>query len=617
MKLLSLKNHQQETQLFQSRSFLLLSTFLLSLLLIILRLIYLQGIEHQFYKTLSRQNVVDIIPIAPKRGLIFDRHGKLLAKNTPSFSLVVIPEQVQHLNQTVHALSQWLPVDETDLKQFRRQLKQHRRYEPVTLKSTLSEQAMNQFYVNRYLYPGVDVQANLIRHYPAAANTAHLVGYVGRLNAADMKQLDLTRYAGTQVIGRSGIEKQFESTLHGTPGSEEVEIDASGRIVRTLHKAPPIAGKNLYLTIDSDLEAKIYGILQDKPGAVVVVNPQNGEILALVSNPSYDPNLFVNGISKIDYQALLHADNQPLIDRTIHAEFAAASTVKPFYAIEGLDTETITPTTRIYDRGWYQIPHTEHIYHDWVPHGHGWTNVSKAIMVSCDIFFYHLADQLGRDSLASILERFGFGHPTQIDLPFEKKGLIPSNAWKLSQKGESWYPGDTINLGIGQGYLLATPLQLAMATAALSMHGQYYKPKLILKTQADHQKIQEEPNTLLSEIKLNHNWVWDTVISAMHDVIFDPQGTAVYFGRHPPYSAAGKTGTAQIYGHTRDEYEIRTNLPKRLRNNQLFIGFAPVEHPEIAIAVIIEHDGSAPRVARQVMDAYFEEKAHENEQLSP
>jgi penicillin-binding protein 2 len=608
MKSISLKNHFKETRLFQGRALALLSLFLLCILLICARLIYLQLVEHKRYKTLSLQNVVDQRPIPPKRGLIYDRYGRLIANNIPSYSLTLIPDQIQDINTTIDHLKKIIQLSSTDLKAFHRQLKLHHRYEPVTLKLNLSSQEVSRFYVNRYLYPGVDIRATLMRQYPYGADTGHIIGYVGRINNDDLERLDPDNYAGTQVIGRTGIEKTFEETLHGKVGQETVEMDASGKVIRSLHTDTPVAGNDLYLSIDIALQHRIFKILGKRAGAVIVVAPYSGEILALVSNPSFDPNAFINGISYKAYQALMKAPQHPLIDRTVHGEFAAASTIKPFYAIAGLDSKTITAKTQIYDRGWFTIPNTKHVFHDWSAHGHGWTNVSKAIMESCDTFFYNLAYQLGLDRMANILHRFGFGEKTQIALPHEQSGLVPSDTWKRAVKGHPWYAGDTINAGIGQGYMLTTPIQLAMATASLATRGLRFKPQLVIQTKDTHGAAKPIASTPLSPIKLQHHWVWQTVINAMKAVIFDPRGTGLHFGRHPAYSAAGKTGTAQVYGHTRDEYNVRTNLPKRLRNNQLFTGFAPVEHPEIAIAVVIEHDGSASHIARQVMDAYFEEK---------
>lgn len=607
MAKLNVKQHWREVRLFQNRCIVLSIIILIMALAVIARLIYLQIFSHQFYTTLSQQNIVEVLPLPPKRGLIFDRNGILLAKNIPSYTLEITPEKTQHLNATIARINKIIPITSDDIKHFKLALNHHHRFDPTPLKFHLSESQVDTFYVNHFQFPSASIKVTMLRHYPLGSTTSQVVGYVGRINSQELAHLDPINYSDTNYIGKTGIERKFEQQLHGTVGHEEVETNAAGRIMRILKKTPPISGSNLYLTIDSRLEKATEAALTGKVGAVVAIDPNNGQVLALVSNPSYNPNLFVDGISEQAYKKLTHAPGNPMINRATLGQFAPGSTMKPFYAIEGLDSGTITPQYQIFDPGWFKLPNNNHIFHDWQRNGHGWVNYAKAIMVSCDTFFYGLAVKLGIHRLDSILDRFGFGHITGIALPSEDSGLVPTPFWKMGAKGHPWYTGDTVNAGIGQGYVLVTPLQLAMATAALSLHGQRYKPMLIMKTQAPKKTALSTPAIPLPPVVLKHNWVWNDVINAMQQVITNPHGTGLHFGRHPGYTVAAKTGTAQVYGHSRDEYAVQTNIPKRLRNNELFIAFAPIRHPKIALAVVIEHDGNASAVARKVIDAYFNE----------
>ncbi|MDF1655278.1 MAG: penicillin-binding protein 2 [Coxiellaceae bacterium] len=605
MQKLSIKNHLQETKLFQNRCLILLCIIAVILLAVVMRLVYLQVFQHGFYNGLSRHNVLDVQPIAPKRGLIYDRNGVLLAENVPSFTLTIIPEQVKDLDKTLANIKAFIPLSDDEIKRFKQLSKQHHRFDPIPLKFKLTEKQVDQFYVNQYRLHGVDIRAELIRSYPLGKITGNVVGYVGRINAYEQQHIDAENYSDTNYIGKTGIEKSFEDALHGTVGNETVETDASGREVHAIKAQPAQSGENLYLTIDSQLQKAAIDALGKQVGAAVVIQPSTGQVLAMVSTPNFDPNPFVTGLTQQQYDAIVNAPNHPLINRTIHGVFAAASTAKPFYALEGLNTGTISLKDRIYDRGWFKINNTHHIYHDWHAQGHGWVNVTKAIAVSCDTYFYHLAMLLGLHGLDHVLNQFGFGNTTGIALPGELPGLVPTTDWKMANQGHPWYTGDTVVAGIGQGYVLVTPLQLALATATLSEHGKRFKPQLILKTQSpDQAEPQLQPSSPLADIELKAQWMWKSVIKAMSDVVTKPYGTGIHFG-HPHYTAAVKTGTAQVYGHTRDEYRVRTNLPWRLRNHSLFIAFAPVKQPQIAIAVVVEHDASAPQITRKIMDTYF------------
>jgi penicillin-binding protein 2 len=601
MKKLAIKDHQNEIKLFQGRAIALCAFVLLFALIIAGRLFYLQIIGHGFYTTLSEQNIVNIIPITPKRGLIYDRNGILLAKNVPVFSLMIVPGRVKHLNETVKELEKILTITPEQLTIFQRNLHQYHRFSPIPLIAKLTEVEAAKFYVNQYRFPGVSVTPHLLREYILGETFSNVIGYVARITREDMENLDHDNYVASGNIGKTGIEKQYEALLRGTPGSEEVEINARGEVVRTLKKTLPTPGENLYLTIDSRLQQFTEKALGDDAGVVIAINPNNGEILAMVSNPSFDPNPFVTGISTKEYQALLNAPNHPLYNRAIRGLYSPGSTIKPFYAIAALDSGQINKDTSIVDHGQFQVPNTKHVFHDWKLNGHGIVNVTKALAVSCDTFFYNLAQNMGIYKMDQILLRFGFGVATGIDFPGELSGVVPSPEWKRKVKGLPWYSGDAINAGIGQGTLLVTPLQLVVATAALATHGMRLKPYLVLK--------QDDPSGL-APIILNNENVWETVTEGMQDVLRKPYGTANGVGKNLSYAVAAKTGTAQVFGNrTRSEEKSELNIPKLLRNNHLFIAYAPVDHPQIALVVIVEHNAKANQVAREVLDFYFHAQA--------
>ena len=604
-KRLAIKNHLQETHLFKSRCLAALLIVFVFALILIVRLGFLQLKDHHFYSTLSRHNLLNIIPIEANRGLIYDRNGVLLAKNIPTFTLAIIPSSVPGLKKTLDSLNEIIPITPEEIKQFQRIRYQYHRYQAVPIKYKLTEEAVARFYVNRYQFPGVLIKTRMMRYYPLGSLTADVVGYVGRINPHEWTHVDNANYLVDSDIGKIGIEQYYEKQLHGTMGAEEVEINASGRVVRVLKRIPPKPGNDIYLAIDSRLQKTAQESMGEESGAIVAMEPGTGQILALVTNPSYDPNLFVNGITQEDYQKLVNSPLHPLYNRAIRGQFAAGSTIKPIFALAGLDDNVISPESKIYDPGWFQLPHTTHIYHDWVEHGHGWVNLKKALIVSCDVYFYNLAAKIGLDSFVAILQQFGFGQPTGIDMPGEVSGLVPTPEWKMENQGHAWYTGDTIETGIGQGFFLVTPLQLAQAVSTLAEHGMRYRPDVLLKL------VSAKGNTILqlpipeSPAILKNPENWNVVIDDMADMVDSPYGTAEYFGSHRRFTVAAKTGTAQVYGHQRDEERIRSNLPKRLRNNHLFIAFAPVQDPHIAIAVVVEHAAMADKMAGEVLNDYF------------
>ncbi len=601
----AINQHIKESLLFRRRILLILFPVLICCLLVIGRLVYLQFIEHQFYASQSTKNLLDVVRLKPARGLIYDRNGVLLAKNISSYVLSVIPEKVPKLKQSLQTLQTIIPISQEELEFFEAHRYQYRPLDPIPLKSGLTEKEVYRFYVNQYRFPGIIVQPRTERYYPLGEFTSEILGYVAPINTEELASPDWQHYDVSDNIGKAGIERYYEALLHGKQGMEHIEINASGHRVRQLTKEAPIAGKNLYLTIDSQLQKKAHELLGNENGSIVAIKPSNGEILALVSHPGFDPNLFIGGISQRNYQKLLNSPKHPLYNLAISGQFAAGSTLKPFITLGSLDIGIINKNSKIYDPGWFQLPNTQHVYHDWKRSGHGWVNTTEAIEMSCDTFFYHLAPRLGINKLDKILESFGFGQKTGIDLPGEKAGLIPSPAWKKASRGESWYTGDTVETIIGQGFVLVTPLQLATATSILANRGQYFQPHLRLKTtnEAKQTDFQSPIKRHAPPIKQKQNW--NTVIKAMQLAVDGRYGTAIYFGRNRGYSAAVKTGTAQIYGHSRDEERSQLDIPKRLRNNHLFIAFAPVEHPQIALAVVLEHSAYADKIAGQLIDFYL------------
>jgi penicillin-binding protein 2 len=607
---LTIKNYFQETHLFTRRIFVLLFVILASTTILIVRLAFLQIEDHDLYTTLSNQNQLSLIPLEPNRGLIYDRNGVLLAENIPIFSLDVTPDHVPDMTKTIAGLKKFIDITPADLKRFRKELREHRPFQTVSLKVKLSEDEVAKFYVNQYRFPGVTINAGLSRHYPYGKQFVSVLGYVARINEQEMKEIDEANYSGSNTIGKIGIEKFYEKELHGTVGYKQVEVDANGRYVRTLKLFPPIRGDNLYLTIDSRLQTAIENIMQDEKGAIVAINPKTGEVLALVSCPSYDPNPFVIGIDPEAYRMLRNSSEKPLYNRAIRGIYPFASTIKPFLAIAALDSNTITTDYRIYCAGSFSMPGVRHIYRDWRK-GHGSVNLPKAITVSCDTFFYGLAVKLGINRMHNYLNKFGFGQKTGIDVLEELAGLNPSPEWKLKKLHAKWFIGDTIVAGIGQGYMLTTPLQLAQGAATIANYGIRYQPRLLSKLEKPDNTVEELKPIRTQPLILKNPKTWDIVINAMVNVTSTPHGTAAAAFNQVPYEVAGKTGTAQLTRIVGENiHGSDASLPKNLRNHKLFIAFAPVDDPILALAVIVENNNIAPKVARQIFDYYFLQERH-------
>lgn len=607
------KNERSESRLHQFRLNILVAMVICFSFLLVSRLAYLQISQYKRYETMSLKNQMSIIPIGPPRGIIVDSQGVVLAENIPVYVLEIIPERVKNLTNTLSKLQILLPsITDDDIDAFKHSRSQNRSYVPIPLKVKLTQEDVATFASNQYQFTGVAIKARLMRFYPLGEVTAHLLGYVGRINIPELQQVNATNYRATNFIGKAGIEKFYEDLLHGQVGYQQVETDASGRTLRVLNKKNPASGEKLYLTIDSRLQQAAYLAMKDKRGAVVAINTKNGDILAMVSSPSYDPNVFVNGINSKNYQKLSTSKDRPLYNRAVRGLYPPASTIKPFVALAGLENGVVDTSYKVYDPGWFKLPNSSHAYRDWKKTGHGPINISRAITVSCDTYFYQLGHRLGITAIEKMLRQFGFGQMTNIDLLEEAPGIVPNATWKRDKRKAPWYPGDTLITSIGQGFMLASPLQLANATAALSQKGKRFQPHLLKKSVQndknethEYQAIEEPPVTL------KENNYWTIVAEAMHSVITNNEGTGYRFGRTAPYSVAAKTGTAQVFGGKHYEKKRQEDMPEFLRDHSLFIAFAPVDNPEIAIAVMVENDVLASNVARKVLDAYFQLKSGE------
>jgi penicillin-binding protein 2 len=605
---LQLKDTIRESQAFLTRAIVAGLLVCGAVLVLSWRMLQLQVVNHEHFTTLSRENRVKVLPLPPTRGLIYDRNGVLLAQNRPAYSLEITPERVDDLEQTIEELSTIIAISEDDKERFWELRKRKRRFDSVPIRVNLSPDETAQFAVHRHRFVGVDIKAQLLRHYPYEDITTHVLGYVGRISQRDLDQIDASNYAGTSHIGKIGVEKTYESALHGEVGLEQVEVNAIGRHVRTLTQTPPRPGVDVHLHLDIALQEVASRAFGDNNGAAVAIDPNTGGILAFVSQPGYDPNAFVEGISSKNYKALQEDDNRPLYNRALRGQYPPGSTVKPFMGLAGLELDAIQFDSSVYCPGFYQLPGNTHRYRDWKRSGHGPMDVESAIVQSCDVFFYKLAHDLGVDQLNQYLAQFGFGEKTEIDLIGESSGLLPSRAWKRRARNQPWYPGETLIMGIGQGYFLATPLQLAAATAAIANNGTFYTPRVV-----DHLSSRDsgEVNPIPARstpITIGAAAHWDDVRQAMIEVVEGARGTAKRI-RSDHYRMAGKTGTAQVFTIAQDEEYDAEELDKKLHDHALFVAYAPVEDPQIALAVIVENGGSgsavAAPIARTIMDAYL------------
>ena len=602
----TLKNPQWESRIYIARASFTLLVVLFLLGVLFWRYHDLQINRHQDFATLADNNRIHVRALPPARGLIYDRNGVLLADNRPGFTLSIVVERTKNLEQLLADLGELLVFKDTELARFEKLVKRRRPYESVPLRINLSEPEQALIAVNEHRLSGVEVSAQLIRDYPLANELAHVIGYAGRINERELKRIDPRRYKGSHMIGKTGLEKFYEDRLLGEVGYEHVETNARGRVMRVLERTDPVPGADLHLFLDSRLQKIAIDALGEERGAVVAIDTATGGVLALASMPSFDPNLFVTGISTKAYKALTNSPAQPLFDRALRGQYPPGSTVKPVFGLAALDSGTVTMGYRIYDPGFYQLENKEHKYRDWKRGGHG-SKISlyDAIVQSCDVYFYDVGFRSGIDVLHDYGTRFGYGAKTGIDLPAEARGLMPSRDWKQGARGRVWYPGDTVNVSIGQGFMLATPLQMAVAVSRLATRGEVREPKLVKVV--GNEAVAPVSQSATIEIPERY---WDLVLDAMTGVVRDLRGTARRAVGKIDYTLAGKTGTAQVVGIKQDEKYDASKLAKLQLDHALFIAFAPVENPRIAVAVIVENgehgSSTAAPVARDVINAYFE-----------
>jgi len=604
----ALRNYLRESRLFFGRA-VVAGVILFALMgLLILRLYELQVVQYDHFKTLSQDNRVKVQPLPPTRGLIYDRNGKLIAFNRPAYSLEITPELVPDLDATLNKISKIIQITPEEYERFHRLRRQKRRFESIPIRINLSRKDAALFSVHRHELPGVDIEARLLRDYPEGEKSAHVLGYVGRISESDLNRLDESNYAGSSYTGKSGIERSYEATLHGTVGLQRVEVNAFGRPVRILEQVKPTPGKDLYLHLDTRLQDAAIQAFGDNTGAAVAIDPKTGGILAMVNQPGFDPNKFVVGISSKDYKVLQEDKKKPLYNRAMRGQYPPGSTVKPFLGLAGLETDTIQFDSSRYCPGFFRLPNHSHKYRDWKKTGHGTMHLDDAITQSCDVFFYQLAYDMGIDKMHDYLSNFRFGQKTGVDILGELPGLLPSREWKREARNQPWYPGETLIVGIGQGYFLATPLQLAGATAAIANGGTYHTPKVVSRVTDRTQGTMIPLSGSSHTIQIKNQLHWQDVQKAMAQVTEHPRGTAKGI-RNDHYRIAGKTGTAQVFSIKQDEEYKEEELQREMLDHALFIAYAPVEDPQIAVAVIVEHGkhggSTAAPIARQIMDTYL------------
>jgi penicillin-binding protein 2 len=604
-----LKDPQLESRIYGIRTIIAVLLVVALLGAILMRYYSLQITEYEIYKTQSERNRVQLQPLPPRRGLIYDRNGVLLADNRPSYILSVVRERVDDLDTALSELQALLPISAGDLENFHKKLKRSRPYEAVPLRFRLNEEERARLAVNRFRLPGVVVEAQLLRYYPHGELFSHALGYVGRINEEEAQELDETDYRGTFHMGKVGVEKFYEDMLHGDVGYQNVESNAHGRVLRVLERFAPAPGKDLTLFLDYRVQRAAFDALGDRRGAVVAIDPRTGGVLALVSTPGFDTNLFVNGISSSDYTALRDSLDVPLFNRAIQGSYPPGSTIKPFMAMAGLLSGLVTPDSTVADPGWYKLPGDSRKYRDWILRVRGTghaarVNMKLAISESCDVYFYDLARRLTIDRMAEYLGPFGFGARTNIDTTNERTGVLPSTRWKREAMAQSWYPGETISAGIGQGYMLASPLQLAVATSVVASKGQRRVPRLVMAVNGEPVPVPAlEP--LLAPAAY-----WNAVFDGMHEVVHGRNGTAKALAQGITYQMAGKTGTAQVIGIAQNSVYNEKDVAERHRHHGLFIAFAPIEDPTIAVAIIVENGGgssAASPIARAVIDTWLAE----------
>jgi len=609
-KRVHLKDDFLESRLIRRRLIVSAAIVLVLIGIVVARLYVLQIVDYEHFSTLSDSNRIRIRALPPTRGLIYDRNGVVMANNLPAYRLEIVREQVEDMDETLSRLKHYIAYTDQDLDRFQLLSRRRRPFESIPLRLNLNDEEVARLAVNLHKFSGVEINARLTRNYPKGSHAVHALGYVGRIDVDDLSRVDEISYAGTSHIGKLGLEKYYETELHGTVGVQQVEVNAKGRTLRVLNETPPIPGKNLHLTIDSKLQEVAEQLFGEESGALVAINPNNGEILALVSMPIFDPNLFVNGVSYENYNKLRDSPSRPLFNRALSGQYPPGSTAKPFFALAALEANVIDKDNTVTCKGFYRLPNEERKFRDWKKGGHGEMNMKNAITQSCDVYFYDLSYRLGIDKMSALLEQFGFGQKTNIDSTGERAGILPSREWKRKTEGIMWFPGETLNTGIGQGAFLVTPLQLANAIAALSLKGKRYRPRLVRSIKDNNtEELLETRVEIAGQYQLSKESNWKHIHDSMINVVHGLRGTAARINRGLKYKMAGKTGTSQVFGIAQDEEYDAETIAKNLRDHGLFISYAPAGKPRIAVAVIVENGGhgssSAAPIARKVMDAYL------------
>jgi penicillin-binding protein 2 len=607
-----LKDQAAEGRQFGSRATAAFLIILAAIFLLSLRYVYLQIISYEEFTTRSISNQVRIVPVAPNRGLIYDRRGRPVAENRPAYRLELVPEKVDDLERTIEALGRIVDLPDDAFAEFEKNRKRYRIFDSVPLKFNLTEAETARFAVDRHHFNGVEIVPYLARHYPYGDLLTHVLGYVGRLDVDDLARVDEGNYRGTTHIGKAGIERYYEDALHGVSGIEKIETNAQGRILAVLERENPVHGDDLILALDVQVQQAAWDALGDRPGAVVAMDPVDGSVLAMVSKPAFDPNLFVHGISAGDYRRILAAPGRPLFNRTLLGGYEPGSTIKPFVGLAGLELGVVTGEDRVFSSGAYHLPNVTRPYRDWKKGGHGWVNMLGALEQSVNTYFYQLALDMGIDRMHDYLEQFGFGARTGIDLLGENSGVLPSRMWKRAHLSEPWYPGETVIAGIGQGFNVVTPVQLANALATLANGGTRFQPRLLYASKhAGNEQADKELAPLAGQIPIVGQANWDLVKAGMRLVVHGDRGTARSIRPESGFEIAGKSGTAQVAAQASDE-DMDETTATHLRHHALFIAYAPFHEPSIVVAAVVEHGGGGSReaapVARAVIDAWLSQE---------
>ncbi|MEZ8707125.1 penicillin-binding protein 2 [Vibrio alginolyticus] len=620
-----IRDYQAEARLFASRAIVAFIGIVVLMGALVANMYNIQVNQFQDYQTRSNDNRIKVVPIAPNRGLIYDRNGVLLAENRPVFNLELTPEKIKDIDATIQELQTILEITPDQIERFHHERKRTRRFKSVPLLTQLNEKQVAVFSVNQYRFPGVEISATLKRYYPFSEVLTHVIGYVSRINDRDMQRLIReekdANYQATRDIGKLGIEKYYEDLLHGTAGYQEVEVNSRGRVIRTLKYVPPVPGKDIVLNLDINLQLYVHQLLDGRRGSAVVIDPRDNGVLAMVSSPSYDPNSFVHGISGKDYRALLNDKNRPLVNRTTLGIYPPASTIKPFMAVAALQEGVVTPNTTRNDPGYWRIPNSNtRPFRDWLRWGHGRVDIIKSIEESVDTFYYQIAYDMGIDRISNWMMMFGFGDYTGIDIYEESKANMPTRDWKMSRHKTPWYKGDTIPVGIGQGYWTATPMQIAKATSVLVNEGEVIAPHLLKATIENGNDFEEQQTTeyvTYPPIKNVPKKYWDMAKEGMRRVNHGTRGTARRSFYKMNYETAGKSGTAQVFGLGENEEYNADEIAEHLRDHALFTGFAPFDDPKVVVTVVLENAGGGSSNGAPVVRKIFDRVVLAPEEIEP